>query len=110
MISLETIKEKIPFLDDSGSICHGYSNADCRLNGWRPVILITEAAGYGQKFDGYVVTAHLRRCSYVRREASIMNEYLCRSLQDVDDCVERIVSKIRSDNAEEHNTEEIPNG
>ena len=103
MISLDTIKEKIPFLDDSGSICHGYSNGDCRLNGWLPVILITEAAGYGQKFDGYVVTAHLQ-------ETSFKPEYLCCSLQDVDYRVERIISKIRSDNAEEHNTKEISNG
>jgi hypothetical protein len=87
--SLTTIKEKIPFIDDSGSLCSRYSTSDCLLNGWKPAILVEELSGYGQKFDGYVVTVCLQ-------ETSFKPEYLCRSLQNVSDYVDRVVSEIES--------------
>ena len=89
MLSLTTIKEKIPFIDDSGSPCSSYSTSDCLLNGWKPAILVEELSGHGQKFDGYVVTVCLQGTSF-------KPEYLCRSLQNVNDYVERVVSEIES--------------
>jgi len=87
--SLDTIREKIPFIDDSGSLCSRYSTSDCLLNGWKPAILVEELSGYGQKFDGYVVTVRLQGTSF-------KPEYQCQSLQDVSDYVDRILSEVES--------------